>query len=34
MSLTLKTRQVGAVTVVDLAGEILFGEGSSALREA
>jgi anti-sigma B factor antagonist len=33
MSLTLKTRQVGEVTVVDLAGEILLGEGSSALRE-
>jgi anti-sigma B factor antagonist len=34
MSLTLKTRQVGEVTVVDVAGEILLGEGSSALREA
>lgn len=30
MSLTLKTRQVGDVAVVDVAGQVLLGEGSSA----
>jgi anti-sigma B factor antagonist len=30
----LTTRQVGDVTVIDVAGRITLGEGSSALREA
>jgi anti-sigma B factor antagonist len=30
----LNTRQVGDVTVVDVAGRITLGEGSSALRDA
>jgi anti-sigma B factor antagonist len=30
----LNNRQVGDVTVVDVAGRITLGEGSSALREA
>jgi anti-sigma B factor antagonist len=30
----MTTRQVGDVTVVDVAGRITLGEGSSALREA
>ena len=34
MSVKLTTRQVGDVTVVDVAGRITLGEGSSALREA
>jgi len=34
MSVTLKTRQSGDVTVVEVAGQLLLGEGSSALREA
>jgi len=34
MSLTLKTRQVDDVTVVDVAGRIQLGEASSSLREA
>ncbi len=33
MSVNLNTRQVGDVTVVDVAGRITLGEGSSALRE-
>lgn len=33
MSVKLTTRQVGDVTVVDAAGRITLGEGSSALRE-
>jgi len=32
MSATFKIRQAGDVTVVDLAGRIVFGEASSALR--
>ena len=34
MSVKLITRQVGDVTVVDVAGRITLGEGSSALRDA
>jgi anti-sigma B factor antagonist len=34
VSVKLTTRQVGDVTVVDVAGRITLGEGSSALREA
>ena len=34
MSVKLTTRQVGDVTVVDVAGRITLGEGSSALRES
>lgn len=33
MSLKLTTRQVGDVTVVDAAGRITLGEGSSAFRD-
>lgn len=33
MSVNLNIRQVGDVTVVDVAGRITLGEGSSALRE-
>ena len=33
MSLKLNTRQVGDVSVVDVAGRITLGEGSSALRD-
>jgi anti-sigma B factor antagonist len=33
VSAKLSTRQVGDVTVVDVAGRITLGEGSSALRE-
>lgn len=33
MSLKLSTRQVGDVTVVDAAGRITLGEGSSAFRD-
>ena len=33
MSVKLTTRQVGNVTVIDVAGRITLGEGSSALRE-
>jgi anti-sigma B factor antagonist len=33
MSMTLKTRQSGDVTIVDVAGRIQLGEGSSSLRE-
>ena len=34
MSVKLSTRQVGDVSVVDVAGRITLGEGSSALRES
>ena len=34
MSVKLTTRQVGDVSVIDVAGRITLGEGSSALREA
>jgi anti-sigma B factor antagonist len=34
VSVTLNTRQVGDVSVVDVAGRITLGEGSSALRDA
>ena len=34
MSIKLNTRQVGDVTVVDVAGRITLGEGSSTLRDA
>ena len=33
MSVKLGTRQVGDVSVVDVAGRITLGEGSSALRD-
>ncbi len=33
MSIKLSSRQVGDVTVVDVAGRITLGEGSSALRD-
>lgn len=34
MSVKLNNRQVGDVTVMDVAGRITLGEGSSALRES
>ena len=34
MSVKLNTRQVGDVTVIDVAGRITLGEGSAALRES
>lgn len=34
MSVKLNTRQVGDVSVMDVAGRITLGEGSSALRDA
>ena len=34
MSVTLSTRVVGGVTILDVAGRITLGEGSSALRES
>lgn len=34
MSVKLTNRQVGDVTVVDVAGRITLGEGSSALRDS
>lgn len=34
MSVKLTTRQVGDVSVVDVAGRITLGEGSSAMRDA
>ena len=34
MSVKLSNRQVGDVTVIDVAGRITLGEGSSALRDA
>jgi anti-sigma B factor antagonist len=33
VSLTLSTRQVGDVTVIDASGRITLGEGSTSLRE-
>ena len=33
MSVKLSTRQVGDVSVIDVAGRITLGEGSSALRD-
>lgn len=33
MSVKLNTRQVGDVSVIDVAGRITLGEGSSALRD-
>ena len=33
MSIKLSTRQVGDVTVVDVAGRITLGEGSSTMRD-
>lgn len=33
MSVKLSTRQVGNVSVIDVAGRITLGEGSAALRE-
>ena len=33
MSVKLNSRQVGDVSVVDVAGRITLGEGSSALRD-
>ncbi|MDX1983353.1 MAG: STAS domain-containing protein [Bryobacteraceae bacterium] len=33
MSVRLSTRQVGDVTVIDAAGRITLGEGSSSLRD-
>lgn len=34
MSVKLSSRQVGDVTVIDVAGRITLGEGASALRDA
>ncbi len=34
MSIKLNTRQVGDVTVMDLAGRITLGEGSSTMRDS
>ncbi len=34
MSVKLNSRQVGNVTVLDLAGRITLGEGSSTMRDA
>jgi anti-sigma B factor antagonist len=34
VSIKLNTRQVGDVTVLDLAGRITLGEGSSTLRDS
>jgi anti-sigma B factor antagonist len=34
VSVKLNTRQVGDVAVIDVAGRITLGEGSSALRDA
>jgi anti-sigma B factor antagonist len=34
VSVKLNTRQVGDVSVIDVAGRITLGEGSAALREA
>ena len=34
MSVKLNTRQVGDVSVMDVAGRITLGEGSSAMRDA
>jgi anti-sigma B factor antagonist len=34
MSVKLKTRQVGDVTVIDVSGRVTLGEGSSVIRES
>jgi anti-sigma B factor antagonist len=34
MSVKLNTRQVGDVTVIDVSGRIILGEGSSVVRDA
>lgn len=34
MSLKLNTRQVGDITVIDAAGRVTLGEGTSALRDS
>jgi anti-sigma B factor antagonist len=34
VSLKLNTRQVGDITVIDAAGRVTLGEGTSALRDA
>ena len=34
MSVTLNTRQIGDVSIVDVSGRITLGEGSSKLRNA
>ena len=34
MSVKLSTRQAGDVTVVDVSGRVVIGEGSSLIREA
>lgn len=34
MSVKMNTRQIGDVTVIDAAGRITLGEGSTAFREA
>ncbi len=34
MSMTLKTRQVDGVTILDLSGRIVLGEGSIQLRDS
>ncbi|MBI4903537.1 MAG: STAS domain-containing protein [Acidobacteria bacterium] len=34
MSLKLSTRQVGDITVIDAAGRVTLGEGTSALRDS
>jgi len=33
MDMTTKIRQVGSVTIVDIRGRIVLGEGSAALRD-
>ena len=32
MNMTTATRQIGGITIVDISGQIVFGEESSALR--
>jgi anti-sigma B factor antagonist len=34
MSVKLNTRQAGDVTVIDVSGRVVLGEGSSAIRDA
>ncbi len=34
MSMTLKTRQIDSVTILDLSGRIVLGEGSVQLRDS
>ncbi len=34
MSMTLKTRQVDGITILDLSGRIVLGEGSIQLRDS